>query len=115
MRIDPSIPPSNPYFLSRAYNTPTPGGARPIGKIEPRPEVSSTDPIRPVERVRRDQAGTDEAKLRQIVAGVVPGRVDFSGDTPTPSGAAIPLYRHPADRNMAATSVNVGRALDVRG
>lgn len=61
----------------------------------------------------RDQRQTN---LSRLVAGVVPGRVDFSGDTPQPSGSeALPMYRRPADRNAAATGVQAGRLIDVRG
>jgi hypothetical protein len=27
----------------------------------------------------------------------------------------IPFYRHPADRNAAATNIQIGRSLDVSG
>lgn len=54
-----------------------------------------------------------------LVAAVVPGKVDFVVDDQGRSAAvvaeAIPMYRHPADRNAAATGVNAGRSLDVEG
>ena len=53
--------------------------------------------------------------LRSLVAGVVPGRVDFSGDAPAPVSAAKPFYRHPADRNAAAVQIDVGRRIDING
>jgi hypothetical protein len=49
----------------------------------------------------------------RLVAAVVPGGVDFSAGAPAPAPAAIPMYRHPADRNAAAVSVQAGRMIDV--
>ena len=54
-----------------------------------------------------------DAKVRTLVARVVPGKVDFSGDEPMPSNG-LPFYRHPADRNVAATTMS-GRLLDLEG
>lgn len=53
--------------------------------------------------------------LRSLVAGVVPGRVDFSGDAPAPVSASKPFYRHPADRNAVAVQIDVGRRIDITG
>jgi hypothetical protein len=47
---------------------------------------------------------------------VVPGGVDFSANEARPtSSAALAFYRHPADKNSAATGVQVGRSIDVSG
>ena len=53
--------------------------------------------------------------LAFIVGALVPGRIDFSRDTPRHEArtAAIPLYRHPADLNAVATNIHAGRSLDV--
>lgn len=53
----------------------------------------------------------------RMVAATVPGRVDFFADSTeaAPASPALPMYRHPADRNAAATAVNAGRVLDVEG
>jgi len=46
----------------------------------------------------------------------VPGGVAFdSGGASRPTGESLPFYKHPADKNAAATAVSVGRSLDVRG
>ncbi len=50
--------------------------------------------------------------MTRVVAAVVPGGIDFSGETAQPRPASLPLYRHPADRNVAATGVALGRTLD---
>ena len=51
----------------------------------------------------------------RMVAAMVPGSVDFLSDSSAPAGNALPMYRHPADRNAAATGVDAGRVLDVEG
>ena len=91
------VQPTNPYHLSRAYGVQAPAA------------------ISPVTGARPDRLPSGAERL---VAGVVPGGVDFGaggiGDA-KPSGAALPMYRHPADKNAAATAVNIGRRLDVQG
>lgn len=52
---------------------------------------------------------------KALVAQRVPGSVDFAPTTPPPSGPALPFYRHPADRNAAATSITAGRVLNLEG
>jgi hypothetical protein len=66
-----------------------------------------------------------QAQTGGLLAGRVPGGVAFVGH-PTSVAAhamaapgvaarsdALPFYRHPADLNAAATSINAGRILDV--
>jgi len=48
---------------------------------------------------------------------VVTGRISFEGRDAQPTSASLPMYRHPADKNAAATAVNqsalnLGRVLD---
>jgi hypothetical protein len=61
-------------------------------------------------------AGSPEQALARpvsrLVGAVVPGKVSFTGDAPVQEGA-IALYRHPADKNAAATGVYAGRVVDV--
>ncbi|TVQ62885.1 MAG: hypothetical protein EA378_03475 [Phycisphaerales bacterium] len=69
--------------------------AEAVGRIQPAPSHSSS------------------GSLRNLVAGLVPGRIDFSGDEPVPTRPeAMPIYRHPADKNAAATGVHAGRLID---
>lgn len=56
-----------------------------------------------------------ETRISRLVAGAVPGGVRFDGEVPAPAADVVPFYRHPADKNAAATSVNLGRVLDTRG
>jgi hypothetical protein len=110
MRIDgqhPGAQPSNPYHIARAYGVRPPAAA---SQIAPVSAASGTGRIEPTaEQTRPDT-------VRRLVAGIVPGGVDFAGPEAAPRAAeALPMYRHPADRNAAATAVNVGRRLDVSG
>lgn len=50
--------------------------------------------------------------LNRLIAGIVPGRIDFGGDQPAQVQGSLAMYRHPADRNTAATAVHAGRLLD---
>lgn len=68
---------------------------------------------------RAEAAPEMTPKARSLVAGSVPGSVV---GTANPVGApaarpdgALAFYRHPADRNQAATAILAGRMLDVRG
>jgi len=96
MRINGSnsgVPPTNPYHISRAYGVRATGGA---------PAAAAA------------VGEVDRAGVRRLVGGVVPGGVEFGdGSAVRPSSGALPMYRHPADKNAAATAVSVGRKLDV--
>jgi hypothetical protein len=79
------------YLKSAAGSAPAPPQAVPTRRVPDRNEV------------------TPPARL--LLAGQVPGRVDFAA--PSPTGPGLPFYRHPADRNAAATAVTAGRTLDL--
>lgn len=65
-----------------------------VGRIIPRPSATPTS-------------------ARGLVAALVPGRIDFSGDEPVQARpGAMPIYRHPADKNAAATGIHAGRLID---
>jgi hypothetical protein len=93
--IDPTIPPQ----VARVH--PLERAARPL-TVTP---LRRTDGVSAATLVR----GGPE----RLVAGAVPGGIDFSVSTPVPSGPAIPMYRHPADRNAAAVSIHAGRMIDI--
>lgn len=110
MRIDPSTSnvsgPSNPFHIARAYGVRAPEATR---------EIS---PTRPVEsRTPEESRNTLPSAAQRLVAGVVAGGIEFGGETARPSAPApsLQMYRHPADKNAAATAVRVGRSLDVTG
>ena len=107
-----SVPATIPFRLAQAYGVKSPAqvsrvaapaaGAAPI-----------TQPGTAQESARPSSELSSAGK--RLVAGVVPGRVDFSGDQPVQSQPALQMYRHPADKNAAATGVAVGRKLDING
>ncbi len=124
MRIDAAAGPSNPYHLSRVYGVKTPaptapaapaaniarvGITRPAEAVGPR-AADSAQGVQPVANVDRTAAS---ASINRLIAAVVPGRVDFSGDVPQASPAPLAFYRHPADKNAAATGVQLGRTIDL--
>ena len=125
-----SIPPTLPFHLAKAYgvkpsvNTPA---TTPTVKVTPvAPGVDRIDSARGSERVDKlDLAVAKKtATLRQrLVAAIVPGGVEFengiakavTGPARADKAAPIPFYRHPADKNAAATAINLGSRLDTRG
>lgn len=116
--ISNSIPPTNPFHIARAY------GVQPSAQV---PRTQATGPasaaaaqVSPVADGNSIGSSGPAAKLpsaaQKLVGARVPGKVDFSGATPMPSaGPTLSMYRHPADKNAAATAVSVGRSLDVKG
>ena len=110
MRITGPIAPTNPFQIARAYGVNQPAAPRMQGAAP----VHQTDTL----STRAPLAAS------RLVAAVVPGKVDF--DAPQTAGTVggaggagvdrtMQLYRHPADRNIAATGVTLGRAIDVSG
>lgn len=98
--------PTNPFHISRAYQTATPGAVLGLN-VTPAQRLAAPVQPGPVNQLTNLSA-------RRIVAGIVPGKVDFSGAAPAPASPAIPLYRHPADKNAAATAVNAGKTIDIQ-
>lgn len=98
------VEPTIPFHLARAY------GVQPARPVAPVPPVRA---IANPEAAGASIAPRAGSEIRErLVAAVVPGRVDFSGPEPAQT---MSLYRHPADRNAAATGVHAGRVLDVTG
>lgn len=112
MTINGNIPPTFPFRVSQAY------GVKPVAQVQ-RGAPGATAGVTNTQAASGVQPSAPARQLssagRTLVAGVVPGGVDFSGSTPQPTTGNLALYRHPADKNAAATAVSVGRALDVRG
>ncbi len=86
-----------------------------VKPTQPANAPQTTRTAQDTEQVQSPQASAARARIvSKLVAATVPGKVDFSSDNATPSqNAAIPMYRHPADKNVAATGVWSGRAIDV--
>lgn len=109
--MDGQIPPTYPLRV----NTPGPG-VRSVQFTGRQPS-----PAEAIARTRVDTfTGTARApaaeKVSKLVAGAVDVPVNFdSGPANAASGGAMPMYRHPADKNAAATGVTLGRRVDVTG
>lgn len=122
-RVSNSIP-FNAANASRAYGRPM--TVRPLGSA---PSVAgaklsgSAGQNGPIGQIRPAQAAPVGAKPGADPSRLVAARVetiDLSRDVATIQGkpgaaGAYPMYRHPADRNTAATGVEIGRSLDVQG
>jgi hypothetical protein len=67
---------------------------------------------------RTDRVDETLARIRPLVGATVPGAIDFSASVPQQSsglGGGLAMYRHPYDKNVAATGVASGKAIDVTG
>ncbi len=95
----PHIEPPIPFHIAQAYG---------VERAAHNRRVSVT-PLRHADHAAQVVRGGAE----RLVAAVVPGGVDFSAGAPAAAPAAIPMYRHPADRNAAAVSVHAGRMIDI--
>lgn len=100
---------SIPFHIARAY------GVAPVRSATPAPRIAPQTPGARSIRVESGPESKPTSSLARLVAGVVPGGVDFSGEAPMPASAMPSLYRHPADRNAAATGVAAGRSVDIQG
>jgi hypothetical protein len=106
MRIDPA---NLPLHIARAYGVQS---QRPTSPTNRTNAATSNFSLRPD---RYDPGGP----IRQLIAGAVTGKVDFSaapGATkPASQQQVLQLYTRAADKVEAAVAVHVGRTLDVRG
>lgn len=87
-----------PVNVARAYTAAPPQSAAP----QPAPPIQSTSPTQRVDPAAR------------LIAGHVPGGVDFRGSVPV-QGASLQLYSRAADKVEAAVAVNLGRRIDISG
>lgn len=73
---------------------------------------------RTTDRVEIGTRRVKSAKIEGLVAGKVAAGIDFDvveAGAASESEQPIQLYKHPADKNVAATGVEAGRRLDVTG
>lgn len=123
--MDP-IPPSLPFRLAKAYGVqPTQQPAKSERGVTVTPVGNGAyTGVQPTDKADLSSVDSTAAIREKLVAAKVPGGVSFEGGRAVPgapasqaSGAAasLPFYRHPADRNAAATSINLGTHLDTRG
>jgi hypothetical protein len=108
-----------------------------VGPVNASRVNAAVTPVAPVNPNASQVAANRSMIVSRLVAGVVPGGVNFeagsSNGTTAPSSAGqtqraqaaayqssraqpiLQMYTHPADKNIAATGVHVGRSLDVTG
>ncbi len=103
MRISGSIP----INVARAY------GIAPTKAAQPATPAQPVQQARPVDQVDSNRPSEN---VQRLIAGQAPGPVDFaSASTPTSHAGAYQLYNRAADRIEAATGVNLGRSIDLKG
>lgn len=105
MRIDRPIP----FEAARAYGI----GARRPGEIST--AAPNADQSAATASHAQAHARTLPPNIARLIAGVVPGGIDFrEGDAlPTDTGS-IAMYSRAGERNAAATGVVAGRLIDVQ-
>ena len=112
-----------PYLrLSRAYGVnPAPQGGAPATTVEraesTRDVVEISSPVRTASQARAAIGERLVAARVDVPADPALGSTPAAATSRSPSvslqGGAYQLYRHPADRNTAATSLSAGRMLDI--
>jgi len=104
-----AIPPAIPF-----------AGARQVASaygVQPPVRVRPVSPVQPAGQAEPGPRSGDDPRPGRLVGAVVPGGISFEGGVAQPTSASLPMYRHPADKNAAATAVNqsalnLGRVLD---
>jgi len=102
--MDQVGPISVPAEVFRAYGS----GARPIA-----PDRSLD--VRAMRAIDSFEPTARASAASRLVAAAVPGGVEFTARQNGGAPGAFPMYRHPADRNTAATGVSLGRLIDAQG
>lgn len=107
------IPSSIPFRVAQAYGVPASRQATRAGDADRIARTNAQDKIELA--TTSPQGESMRARVQPLIAARVEGGVDFIAQGVKPSPGTISLYRHPADKNAAATGVDVGRSIDVRG
>lgn len=119
--MDVSAPGSLPLRLAQAYGVPPPQRLAPAQPPAAGKPASPAQPAKRTQAVAGARIATPEIpadtsrRLSALVAARVGGQIDFTAAGQPVAAGALPLYRHPADKNAAATAVSAGRSLDVTG
>jgi hypothetical protein len=110
--MDAATPPTYPFHLAKAY-----AASQPVRTVPPAAAITTASGV--TVRPSGDSvqlSGVRPAPLQQnvtrLAAATVQKAADFAPPPPTPTMGALPMYRHPADKNAAATGVQVGRVID---
>ncbi|HYD01103.1 MAG TPA: hypothetical protein VEB22_07740 [Phycisphaerales bacterium] len=105
-------------LLTRMYGG---GGTAPVRGPAQASVVAKVGPSQPAAPVDKAEVKGRAPGMNALIAAVVPGKVDFSGEAAKPSsghlgaGGTYQMYRRPTDRMEAATVVSLGRGLDIQG
>jgi len=100
---------SLPFHIARAYGVEPDRPRVPVDQARQAVEAQRTE-------IRRELTNS-QRNIARLIAGVVPGGIDFSRETPMPTDSdAIPFYRNAPEKNAASTSIHMtGRSIDVSG
>jgi hypothetical protein len=112
---------SGSFSIARAYAQyaakPAAGASEQFARSEP---IKIVDAVRAPDTVEaRPEGRIDRSKINRLVAAKVDVTPDIAdavarSSMPAAAAGAYAMYRHPADRNAAATALNAGRVLDVQ-
>jgi hypothetical protein len=110
--MDAVSPPSYPFHLAKAY-----AAAAPVRPAAAFPTITTAAglTIRPsgdVVELSGARPAALDLSVQRLAAARVEKAPDFAAPPATLSGPSLPMYRHPADRNIAATGVQLGRTID---
>ena len=110
------------FRLASAYGVTPKAGVNAAGKVAGSVAGSasptSSNAAGAIMSTRTDRVDETLARIRPLVGAMVPGSIDFSASVPQQSsglGGGLAMYRHPYDKNAAATGVESGKAIDVTG
>jgi hypothetical protein len=108
-----ATPPSYPFHLARAYAASAP--ARPATHPTAAYTTANGLTVRPSGdsvQITARRSPQLEQSVARLAAAKVDKAPDFVASAPAPTSSGLPMYRHPADKNIAATGVQLGKAID---
>ncbi len=103
--------------IARAYGVPPSRSAAsitPASTIAPTSLTQATAPLAQIGPASAAQASN--AAAQSLIAGRVPGAIEFDGvSVPRMNAGNFSLYTRAADKIEAATAVQIGRTIDIKG
>jgi hypothetical protein len=102
-----------PTNVARAYGLP---GVRPATAAAPSLAPDAASPLGRVAPAGQSRAADALKGAQALIAGHVAGPITFDGvSVPNPTQGVYHLYTRAADKIEAATAVQIGRNLDIKG
>lgn len=95
-------------MAARAYGAPAPRGGNAA-------QITRTEPLARIGRLAEPRPASDPSRLVAARVDAIDLARDVAAVPGRPTGPGLPMYRHPADLNGAATAIALGRSLDVKG